>query len=191
MSRLRWEDLSQFTEDEEPPREAERRIHYEVPVMEFVPSQEAVDRDADDEANASDVDDAHIIREIEARRGIAPVRGRRRVYRRVLPRRRRPERGVRRGGGNALVVRRNLAPRLPTSRERWQRLVEFGTRAGWTDPSAMLEVRGMTGYAVVYSGWTGIPGPVITTTVPHGSQLLFRARRSSSFQLAYVTGESI
>jgi hypothetical protein len=36
----------------------------------------------------------------------------------------------------------------------------------------MLEVREMVGYAVVYTGWTGIPGPVITTTVPHGSELV-------------------
>jgi hypothetical protein len=58
------------------------------------------------------------------------------------------------------------------TRARWDRLIAYGSRVGWTDPDAMLEIRGMIGYGLPYTGYVGIPGPVLTTTVPDGVALV-------------------
>jgi hypothetical protein len=75
---------------------------------------------------------------------------------------RRVGRPRRRGGANVAVVRRDLAPRLAMSRERWDALVAFGRANGWLDPVTAVRWPFMNSCVIESAGYLGpIVGPFV------------------------------
>jgi hypothetical protein len=104
----------------------------------------------------------------------------------------------RRGLADVAVVRRDLIPRAPMSRDRWYGSVEYRRRTCWTDSANIRMVREKAARSIPAGGYTGTPGPGVIFVIPHqtvlhlsicaGEPVGWRQRRTAPYRWWQCTG---